>query len=169
MSLFFDDVEIGDELVLGSFTFSTEEIIQFATQYDPQPFHLSEAEAAKTHFKRLCASGWHTAAIYMKLLVSKNQQLIEERRASGEPVAEFGPSPGFDGLKWLKPVYAGDTITYKRIVTGKTESRSRPRWGLIHAENHGQNQKGEAVFFFKSTVFVERANRSEATTGHLGG
>ncbi|MTH98397.1 MaoC family dehydratase [Roseibium sp. RKSG952] len=163
MSRFFEDIQPGDELVFGSYTFEAGDIIRFAAKYDPQPFHLSDAEAAKTHFGQLCASGWHTAAIYMKLQVAKAKELRAKRIAQGLPVAELGPSPGFDDLKWIRPVFAGDTVTYRSTITAKTESKSRPRWGLIHAENHGTNQKGKAVLFFKSTVFVERRATLRAT------
>jgi len=156
MSAYFEDIEIGSELVLGSHAFTADGIIRFAEKFDPQPFHLSEEAAQKTHFGRLCASGWHTASAYMRLNVLKNQELDELNRQQGKPVARFGPSPGFEDLKWLRPVFAGDTITYKRVVTGKTESKSRPKWGLVHGQNYGINQDGETVFSFKSTVFVER-------------
>jgi len=156
MSDFFDDIEIGDTLELGEHRFTAEDIIRFAQKYDPQPFHLSEEAAAATHFGRLCASGWHTAAIFMKLWVTKHQALQDDARAAGKTPARLGPSPGFQDLKWIRPVYAGDTLRYSRIVTGKTESRSRPEWGLVHSDMLAHNQDGTLVFSFKGTVFVER-------------
>lgn len=156
MSTYFEDTEIGSEKLLGSHTFTAEEIITFAQEFDPQPFHLSEEGARKTHFGRLCASGWHTASVYMSLLVRTFQ--AEEASAAREnrPAAARGPSPGLEDLRWIRPVFAGDTITYRSVVSGKTESKSRPQWGIVHAENHGTNQNGEPVFFFKSNVFLER-------------
>lgn len=156
MTAYFEDIAVGEELVLGSHTFHADEIIAFASKYDPQPFHLSEEAAAKSQFGRLCASGWHTAAVFMRLSVDMNKALKEAARERGEPIAAGGPSPGFEDLKWLRPVYAGDTITYKRVISEKIESRSRPRWGIVRSENHGFNQNGEPVFFFRSAVFVER-------------
>jgi acyl dehydratase len=156
MSGFFDDIGIGDRLELGEHTFTSEDIIRFARKYDPQPFHLSEEAAAATHFGRLCASGWHTAAIFMKLWVTKHQALQEEALAAGNTPANLGPSPGFQDLKWIRPVFAGDTLRYSRVVTGKTESRSRPEWGLVHSDMQAHNQDGTLVFTFKGTVFVER-------------
>lgn len=153
---FFNDIAAGQVTELGSYTFTAEEIIRFAEKYDPQPFHLSEDAAAQTHFGRLCASGWHTASIFMKLQVAKTAALRTEAEAAGKPAARIGPSPGFEDLKWLKPVFAGDTLTYWRTVTGKTESRSRPDWGLVHADMTARNQDGVLVFSFKATVFVER-------------
>lgn len=156
MTAFFEDVSIGDRLDLGSYTFSGAEIKRFARKFDPQAFHLSEEAAAKTHFKRLCASGWHTGAVYMKLFIARRQ--ADERAAAeaGQDVARQGPSPGFENLKWLKPVYPGDTVAFSNVVTGKRALKSRPEWGLIFAENHGINQHGDTVFSFKSKVLVER-------------
>ncbi|WP_153768052.1 MaoC family dehydratase [Labrenzia sp. CE80] len=159
MIRYFEDIAIGNEMELGSHTFGREEIIRFAQKYDPQPYHLSDAAAVQTHFGKLCASGWQTAGIFMRLLVQKKQALEAEAKAKGEPVALTGPSPGLEDLKWIRPVFVGDTISYKRIVSGKTESKSRPEWGLIHGENHGINQNGEPVFFFKSNVFQQRRDR----------
>jgi acyl dehydratase len=156
MTAFFEDLTVGDTLELGDHTFTRDEIIRFAEKFDPQPFHLSEEDAAKTHFGRLCASGWHTASVFMKLWVSTHQALEKAARAEGRTPARIGPSPGFQDLKWIKPVYVGDTLTYRRAVTGKTESRSRPDWGLVHSDMLAVNQDGKLVFSFKGTVFVER-------------
>ncbi|WP_420414143.1 MaoC family dehydratase [Roseibium sp.] len=156
MTKFFEDIVIGDTTDLGNHTFTAEEIIRFAEKYDPQPFHLSEEGAAQTHFGRLCASGWHTAAVFMKLLVATNKRLVQEAVDEGRTVARIGPSPGFDKLKWLKPVFAGDTLSYQRVITGKTESRSRPEWGILHSDMMARNQHGDLVFSFKANVFVER-------------
>lgn len=156
MTKYFEDITVGETIELGSHTFLAEDIIRFAEKYDPQPFHLSEEGAAKTHFGRLCASGWHTAAVFMKLLVATTKRLVAEAKAEGRTPARLGPSPGFDQLKWIKPVFAGDTLTYRRMVTGKTESRSRPQWGIVHSDMEARNQDGVLVFSFKANVFVER-------------
>ncbi|MES0880748.1 MaoC family dehydratase [Roseibium sp. SCP14] len=159
MTQFFEQISIGEKLELGRHTFSSEEIIRFAEKYDPQPFHLSEEEAARTHFGRLCASGWHTSAVFMKLFVAKSDALHRQAIEEGRTPARYGPSPGFEDLKWIKPVYAGDTLHYTRVVTGKTESRSRPQWGLLHSDMLAHNQDEKLVFSFKATVFVERLPR----------
>ena len=140
----------------GRLRISAEDIKRFAAEYDPQPFHLSEEAAAETHFGRLCASGWHTASVYMKLLVATHKRLHMEALAEGRVPARYGPSPGFEDLKWLRPVYVGDTISYHTVVADKRNSSTRPAWGLIYADNHGTNQNGEPVFYFKSKVFLER-------------
>src|SRR6185312_11695016 len=103
---FFDDIEVGWRRELGKHTFTAEEIKRFASRYDPQLFHIDEAEAKKSHFGALCASGWHTAAVCMRTIVDSTKQFTADMTARGEKVAKTGPSPGFTNLKWLKPVYA---------------------------------------------------------------
>src|SRR3712207_4174250 len=102
---FFEDIPLGERRAVGSHLFTAEEIKRFARAYDPQPFHLDEEAAAASHFGRLCASGWHTLAVWMKLNVRKVQQSGEQVRVA-MPIPRVGVSPGFDELRWLKPVYA---------------------------------------------------------------
>ena len=153
---YFDDIKIGDRAELGSHTFTADEIKTFARAYDPQPFHLDEAAAAKSHFGALCASGWHTVAVWMRLRILHGRKDDAERQARGEVIAKLGPSPGFRDMKWLKPVYAGDTISYASEIAELRASKSRPGWGLIFARNTGTNQKGELVLSFLGSGFVER-------------
>lgn len=156
---FFEDIEVGQRRELGSFTFAAEDIKRFASQFDPQRFHLDEEEGRNSLFGGLAASGWHVAAVYMKLLVADSQRLAELARARGEPVAVGGPSPGFRELRWLKPVLAGDTITYVGVTESLRPSASRPEWGILQARNIGTNQRGEVVFTFLASGFVPRRNR----------
>jgi acyl dehydratase len=153
---FFDDIGVGERHDLGHHTFSAPEIKAFATRFDPQPFHLDEAAAAGSHFGALCASGWHTAAVWMRLMVEHQHREDAARRERGEPVAGLGPSPGFRELKWLKPVYVGDTVSYTTEIIETRPSKSRPGWGLITLRNTGVNQRGEPVISFVSVAFVER-------------
>ena len=153
---YFDDINVGDRMPLGTHTFTADDIKMFAAQYDPQTFHMDEAAAAKSHFGALCASGWHTIAVWMRLRVQYGQREDAERAARGEVIAKLGPSPGFRDLKWLKPVYAGDTIAYASEIAEKRASKSRPGWGLVFARNTGTNQKGETVLSFIGSGFVER-------------
>ena len=140
---------------IGEHTFTAEEIIAFARDYDPQPFQV-DAEAAKSSlFGALCASGWHTASVWMRKQRDYTLGYLAERRKNGLPVAEFGPSPGFENLKWLKPVYAGDTITYFNRTTTCRESRSRPGWHVLSAASSGENQHGEKVLTFESAVLLK--------------
>jgi acyl dehydratase len=153
---FWDDLAVGGRTELGRHTFTADDIKSFARRFDPQPFHLDEAAAARSHFGALCASGWHTASIWMRLMVEHTNREDAATRARGEAVAALGPSPGFRDLKWLKPVYAGDTVTYFTEVLDKRPSNSRPQWGLMSIRNSGVNQKGDTVISFISTAFVER-------------
>src|SRR6478752_4488970 len=154
---FFNEIKVGDRMELGSFHFSAESIIAFAREFDPQPFHLSEEEGRKSLFGGLAASGWHTAAVWMKLMVASRLAENAERVARGEAPIMVGPSPGFRDLKWIKPVMAGDTIAYASEVSGLRESASRPGWGLVEIVNTGTNQKGETVYSFVGTVFFPKS------------
>jgi acyl dehydratase len=149
----FDQVEIGECTELGAFTFTTDDIIAFASAFDPQRFHLDEAAAKASLFGGLCASGWHTGAVWMRLMVAHRRR-VESLMGDGMP--QLGSSPGFKALKWLKPVFAGDTIRYASTTTDKRASNSRPGWGLVFHHNTGINQRGETVFMFDGCVFWER-------------
>ena len=153
---YFDDINVGDRMELGTHTFTADDIKTFAAQYDPQAFHMDEDAAAKSHFGALCASGWHTIAVWMRLRVLYGRREDGERAARGEVIAKLGPSPGFRELKWLRPVYAGDAITFASEIAEKRASQSRPGWGLVFARNTGTNQKGELVMSFIGSGFVER-------------
>jgi acyl dehydratase len=155
---FFEDIEIGQRRELGSFTFTAELIKKFAAQFDPQRFHLDEEEGRKSLFGGLAASGWHVGSICMKLLVADGQREAKAAAARGEKVAVWGPSPGFLELRWIKPVLAGDTISFASEIVSLRSSDSRPEWGILQARNTGTNQRGELVFSFLATAFVPRRN-----------
>ena len=157
---YFEDIQVGDVFEVGRYTFTADSIKAFAVRFDPQPFHLDEAAAESSHFGALVASGWHTAAAWVRLLVDHRRRLAEAARARGEPVAAIGPALGFRDLKWLKPVYVGDTVEYKSEVIEMRLSESRPRVGLMTFRSTGVNQRGEPVLSLISTTFVER--RGEA-------
>ena len=157
---FFEDIAIGQRRELGSFTFTAELIKKFAVQFDPQRFHLDEEEGRKSLFGGLAASGWHVGSVCMKLLIADGKRLSAEAAARGEKVAIWGPSPGFRELRWIKPVLAGDVITYVSEVETKRTSEKRPEWGILQARNTGINQNGEVAFSFLATAFVPRRNAS---------
>ncbi len=142
---FYEDVVVGARLPLGTHTFTREETTRFARRYDPQPFHLDDAAAAASHFGKLSASGWHTAAVYMKLYVAAREKIRAENLARGIPIAANGPSPGFRDLNWFKPVFVGDTITYESTIMGKRPA-SRGGWGIVSSRVAGFNQDGVKVF-----------------------
>jgi acyl dehydratase len=156
---FFEDLEIGQRRDFGSFTFTAENIKKFATQFDPQRFHLDEEEGRKSLFGGLAASGWHVGSVCMKLLVADGQRLTREAMARGEQVAVWGPSPGFRELRWIRPVLAGDTISFSSVVETKRTSDSRPGWGIMQARNTGSNQRGEPVYSFLASAFVPRRTK----------
>ncbi len=153
---YFNDIRVGDVVMTGRHTFQADEIKAFARRFDPQLFHVDEDAAAASHFGALCASGWHTAAAWMRLMVDQRRAEQDAMRAHGEPVAASGPALGFRDLKWLKPVYVGDVIDYKSEVTELRVSNSRPRFGLMTILTTGVNQNGATVISFSSTTFVER-------------
>ena len=142
----FDDVELGAKTVFGHYDVTREEVLEFARKYDPQPFHLSDEEAAKTHFGRLAASGWHTCAMTMAVIARK---VVEEKQAG------LG-APGVDELRWLKPVYPGDRLTVTGTVVEKTPSRSKPEIGVIRTETVVTNQDDVPVMRFTSIVMMRR-------------
>jgi acyl dehydratase len=143
---YFEDLEIGAKTFFGSYDVTREEVIDFATKYDPQPFHLSDEEAAKTHFGRLAASGWHTCAMTMAVIA---RHVVEGGQAG------LG-SPGIDELRWLKPVYPGDTLHVNGEIIEKTPSRSRPEMGSFKSHMMITNQDGAPVMRFTSIVLIRR-------------
>ncbi|PXW57457.1 MaoC family dehydratase [Methylobacterium sp. B4] len=149
---FLGQAEIGMTRDLGAHRFEAEAIVAFARAYDPQVFHLDAEAARATHFGALCASGWQTAAVWMKRLNATFARDIAFTARSG-PVPQLGPSPGFKDLQWLRPVYAGDTIRYASRLVDRRASASRPGWGIATHHNTAQNQRGEPVFAFTGSVF----------------
>jgi acyl dehydratase len=155
---FFEDMEVGQRREFGSFTFTADGIKTFAAQFDPQPFHLDEAAGRNSLFGGLAASGWHVASVCMKLTVADAQQLARDAAARGETIAVWGPSPGFRELRWIRPVLAGDTISFASEVESRRASDSRPQWGILQIRNTGTNQRGELAFSVLATAFVPRRN-----------
>jgi acyl dehydratase len=143
---YFEDLVVGEEGYFGSYEVTREEVIEFARKYDPQPFHLSDEEAAKTHFGRLAASGWHTCAMTMAVIA---------RHVVGEEQAGLG-SPGVDELRWLKPVFPGDTLHVHSKLIEARPSRSKPEIGSFRSECTVKNQNDEPVLRFTSIVLIRR-------------
>lgn len=142
----------GTPLELGSVTFTADDIVRFAEKFDPQPFHV-DAEAAKSYvFGALCASGWHTCANWMKSFMAFWGRETRRLKAEGIAPPKLGPSPGFTELQWLKPVYAGDTITFFMTPLESRTVQGRHRYILNSALSEGINQNGETVLRFKSNL-----------------
>jgi acyl dehydratase len=155
---FFEDLKVGERQELGSHTFAAADIKNFASRYDPQPFHVDEDAAARSHFGRLCASGWHVGAVCMRLIALSTQREQQSFRARGEDVPAVGPSPGVRDLRWLRPVFAGDTVSYALEITELREAK-RPGFGLVISSTTGTNQAGELVYSASGAVFVERRTK----------
>jgi acyl dehydratase len=155
--MIYEEIAIGATHDFGAHTFTSDEIKRFATLYDPQYFHIDEAAAASSMLGGLCASGWHTAAVMMGLVSRYFSREIERAAAAGRDLPPLGPSPGFDDLKWPKPVYPGDTVSFVGRVTAKRVSQSRPGWGIVSIETSGTNQNGEAVFSYTGHIFAKRS------------
>ena len=142
--LHYEDIEVGSHQSFGRYQVTPEEVKAFATAYDPQPFHLSDEAAAKTHFGRISASGWHTCAMTMRMLV-ENMSVVEQ--------AGLG-SPGVDNLRWVKPVYPGDTLRCETEVIEKRRSKSKPDMGLFKSQCRTFNQHDELVLEMVSNGLI---------------
>ena len=132
--IWWEDFKVGERSEMGRHTFGADEIVAFARQFDPQPFHLDAQAAAGTPFGGLIASGWHTCAVGMRLMVD---QYIGRTVSLG--------SPGIENIRWLRPVRAGDTLTYSRTVTESRASATRSGVGLVKHRWEAVNQSGETV------------------------
>lgn len=146
---------IGETVTLGSHTFTADEIKLFAQKYDPQPFHIDETAAENSVFGRLCASGWHTCAMWMRYNLAQIEHTAPSAWEGPGQQPEFGPSPGFSDLKWIKPVYPGDTITFTRKTISHRALTSRPGWRLLSLKAGAFNQDGQAVLTFDNAVLVK--------------
>lgn len=142
----------GEAVEIGNLTFTAEDIIRFAEDFDPQPFHLDAELAKQALFGGLCASGWHSSAGWMKCFVPFWAGECKRLAREGITPPNLGPSPGFTNLRWLKPVFAGDTITYSVTLTASRELASRPGRLINTILCAGRNQNGEPVIRFESTV-----------------
>lgn len=143
--LHFEDVAVGDTFRFGRYEVTRDEIVAYARQFDPQVFHLDEEAAAATHFGGLISSGWHTGAMFIRMV---NDHLIPRHATNG--------AIGFDDLKWLTPVRPGDVLSVENAIVEKTESRSRPEIGIVKIANRVVNQRGEAVMTLTSLVIYRR-------------
>lgn len=142
---YWEDLEVGHIYPLGSKALSEQEIVAFARQFDPQPFHIDREAAEASIFGGIIASGWHTCSVVMRLMVDNFLH----------PETSLG-SPGMDEVRWPKPVRVGDTIAASFVVNGKRESASKPFMGLVFNETSAVNQRGETVLTMKGTNLVRR-------------
>lgn len=141
---YYEDIEVGAKSKFGHYEVTREEVIDFASKYDPQPFHLDDEAAAQTHFGRLSASGWHTCAMTMRMLVENMKT---------EKSAGLG-SPGVDNLGWKKPVYPGDTLRCESEIIEKRRSGSRPEMGIFKTRTQVFNQDDVMVLEMTSNGLI---------------
>jgi acyl dehydratase len=131
---YFEDFFEGQEIPMGSKTVTEDEIISFATQFDPQPFHIDHEAAEASHFCGVIASGWHTCSMMMRLVVDG---LMASSSSMG--------SPGLEKVRWIKPVRPGDTLTVVYLTQQVKASDSRPDRGVVWSKWQATNQHGEIV------------------------
>jgi len=142
---YLEDFVVGETFELGSHQFTSESIIAFARDWDPQPMHTDPELAAASMFGGLIASGWHTAGVYMRLLVDN---LLAGSESLG--------SPGLDALRWLKPVRPGDTLRARITFLEVTPSRSKPDRGILRSRGEMVNQNDELVMTVEAVNFFAR-------------
>ena len=153
---YWEDLQTGSVRDLGTVTLSAEEIKDFAVQFDPQPFHMDEAAGRRSIFGNLCASGWHTCALAMKLTV---ENFLHEAASMG--------SPGVENLRWLKPVYPGDTLRLQQTIVESRALRTRADTGLVRSVWDMFNQNGEKVMRMEGYGMFRR--RHPATPEEIAG
>ena len=147
-----DLISVGEQVEIGRFEFTAEKIVEFARKFDPQYFHLDAERAKHSVLGGLCASGWHVSAAMMKCNVEAIGRQAREVMMRGGTPPKFGPSPGFKNLKWLKPVHAGDTVTYFMRFTGDRAIPNRPGRSIVEMSYEGVNQRGELVYSVDASV-----------------
>jgi acyl dehydratase len=151
--MWLEDIPLGRMTILGSYTFTEENIIKFAREFDPQPFHIDAEAAKQSPYGGLIASGWHTAAVWMKVMVAHRTAQI----ASGmEATQENYLSPGVREMKWLRPVRPGTTLTYTTEPFNKKDWPTRPALGLLLSLNEARDGDGVLYYSFISQVFIAR-------------
>jgi acyl dehydratase len=142
---YLEDLQVGQKIRAGSVTVSEDQILEFARQYDPQPMHADPQAAARGPFRGLIASGWHTAALVMRLAVDSNP---------------LGSLPllglGVDGIEWPQPVRPGDTMQVEMEIVEIRPSQSRPSHGIVKIRSTARNQRGEIVFVVTPNCWVPR-------------
>lgn len=142
---YFEDLPAGTVLEFGDFEMTEEEIVGFARRYDPQPFHLDREAGKSSIFGGLCASGWNTTAVMMRMWVDN---YMSHETSLG--------SPGIDELRWLRPVFPGDRLRCRLTVLDSTPSRSRPYMGSVRQRGEVLNQSDEVVLTLIGTSFFRR-------------
>jgi len=145
ITIYWEDLEPGSTMELGSVTPTAQEIMHFARQFDPQPFHLDEAAGKASIFGGLCASGWHTCSLAMRLMVTN---FLHESSSLG--------SPGLENIRWLKPVFPGDTLNLRQTVLETRPMSKRRDVGLVRTTWEMFNQHGDQVLHMEGYGMFRR-------------
>ncbi len=149
--LHYEDFTQGRQFELGPRTVTAEEIIDFASEFDPQPMHLSEEAGKQSILGGLSASGWHTSSLFMRMMIDA---YVLKAASEGAPGIEF--------MQWRKPVLAGDTLSGLSVVEEARPMRSRPHLGIVTFGHELRNQRGELVLSARNAVMVRRRESVEA-------
>ncbi|MEP3048268.1 MAG: MaoC family dehydratase [Roseibium sp.] len=144
-ALCFEDFEPGQSYDLGSLEVSRSDIIEFASEFDPQPFHMDDTAGTESLLGGLAASGWHTCGLVMRLLATG---LLNRSTCQG--------SPGIARLKWLKPVFPNDTLIAEARIVGAKELRSKPDLGLVTVEVTARNQANASILYWENAILFRR-------------
>ncbi len=153
MTRYWEDFKVGEVEQIGDTVIGRDEMIEFARQYDPQPFHIDEAAAKQSMYGGLIASGWHTCAVVMRLMCDA---YLAQSASVG--------SPGIDQLKWLKPVRPGDAISARRTTLETRPSKSKPDLGIVNNLWEVFNQKGEMVMSMQGYGMFRRRHPGNPVT-----
>lgn len=151
-TLYWEDFHVGDTAPMGEVVVDRDEVIAFASKYDPQPFHIDEAAAQASLYGGLIASGWHTVSMVMRMMVDSYLS----------KAASLG-SPGVDNVRWLKPVRPGDRIRGQRTVLETRPSASRPNMGMVKSRWEVYNQNDELVMTMEGYGMFERRAPGEVS------
>ncbi|MBY5346204.1 MaoC family dehydratase [Rhizobium leguminosarum] len=143
---------VGEKAEIGSYTFTEESVIRFAKRFDPQRFHIDRQAAKESLFGDLCASGWHTTAAWMQTFIAFWERQSAALAETGLTAPKLGPSPGFQNLQWLRPVFVDDDVTYSVALLSSRALASRPGWHVNTILCEGVNQNGDPVIRFESGV-----------------
>lgn len=155
MGLFMEEIEPGAKLVLGSYAFTRENMLAYSLKFDPVAFHVDDVAAKASPFGAITAAGLHVACGWMRCFVDVNTSARAALAAQGKVLPEIGPSPGIRNMRWIKPVYAGDVLSFSTEARAKRSLASKPGWGMVTGYNEGVNQHGDLVFSFESAVLTK--------------
>lgn len=153
-TIYFEDMELGQEIDVGSYLFEQDDMISFSRKYDPQPQHIDPFAAVDTYANGLIASGWHLCAVWMKLMINNRIQALKDDPEAPR-VAGHG-SPGFRDLKWFEPVRPGNLVTYRAQSVEKVDLKSRQDIGIIRSRNEAWIDNGKLAMTFTGQGLIGR-------------